>query len=92
MKITYILKDFTPAFYDGLLPSIVGFSTLSDSDKFKKLERMRGEQRVSCKVGNCDSFRDKVELNSTLKGPHSIQFKLEPRKGYKLATFEINPA
>lgn len=92
MKITYILKDFTQAFYDGLPPSIVGFNTLSNSDKFRKLEAMRGERRVTCKVGNCDSFRDKVELNQTLKGPHSIQFKLEPRKGYKLATFEISPA
>jgi hypothetical protein len=92
MKITYILKDFTPAFYEGFPPSIVGFNTLSDSDKFKQLERMRRERRVTGKVGNADSFRDKVELNLALKGPHSIQFKLEPRRGYKLATFEINPA
>jgi hypothetical protein len=46
------------------------------------------------KVGNSDAFRDKVELNHILnsKKPEEINltYKLEPRRGYKLATFEIN--
>lgn len=49
---------------------------------------------ISTKCGN-NSFSDRVDLNRILKsdrmfkGECQINFKLEKRKGYKLATFEI---
>ena len=89
MKVTVILKDFTEQFYAGTeCGSIVGFLNISDADKFEKLRKMAGEQRVTMKIGT-GQFRDAVELNSMRRGPIDITFKLEPRRGYKLATFEI---
>ena len=36
-----------------------------------------------------DAAIDAVDFNSMLKRPHTFTAKLEPRKGYKLATFEV---
>ena len=91
MKITFILKDLTDAFYEGFGESIVGLLNMADPDKFAKLNKMAHEKRVKMKIGN-DSFRDKVELTQMLRSPCAYSFKLEPRKGYRLATFEIVPA
>ena len=89
MKITVILKDFTEQFYTGTEGgSIVGLLNISDADKFEKLCKMAGEQRVTMKIGT-GQFREAVELNVMRRGPIDITFKLELRKGYKLATFEI---
>jgi len=88
MKTTFILKDFSDVFYDGS-ESIVGLLTIPDDEKFKRLTKMANEKRISMKIGN-ESFRDKVELNQILREPDCrYTFKLEPRRGYKLATFEI---
>ena len=88
MRITFILKDLTDAFYEGVGESIVGLLNMADADKFAKLNKMAQDKRVKMKIGN-DSFRDKVELNQMLRNSCTYVFKLEPRKGYKLATFEI---
>ena len=45
-------------------------------------------KRATMKIG-MGQFRDAVELNAMRRLPCSISFKLEPRKGYKLATFEF---
>jgi hypothetical protein len=87
MKVTVILKDFTEAFYDGF-GDIVGLLQMSDSDKFAKLNKMAHEKRVKMRIGN-GQFREAVELNQIMRAPKSIEFKIEPRKGYKLATFDI---
>jgi hypothetical protein len=49
---------------------------------------MAAEKRITMKIGS-GQFRDAVELNSMLRNPCRFEFKLEPRRGYKLITFEI---
>jgi hypothetical protein len=87
MKTTFILKDFSDVFYDGS-ESIVGLLTMPDNEKFKRLTKMANEKRITMKIGD-GSFRDRVELNQITRTPCRYTFKLEPRRGYKLATFEI---
>ena len=91
MKVTFILKDFTDAFFNGTdSGSIVGLLNETDADKFQRLTRMANEKRITRKIG-AGQFRDNVELNQIVHKPSvSFAFKLEPRKGYKLATFDIN--
>jgi hypothetical protein len=102
MKVTFILKDLTDTFFVGNANSvpvtsvmyIVGLNTLTDYYKFYHLKgkAARKELKITMKVGHSDSFRDKVDLNHILhKKPEDIKikYKLEPRRGYKLATFEI---
>jgi hypothetical protein len=43
---------------------------------------------VSTKVGS-GMFRDKVELNQLRRKDFALSYKLEARKGYTLATFEV---
>jgi hypothetical protein len=88
MKVTVILKDFTEAFYQGHGESIVGLLNMDDAAKFETCRRLAGEKRATIKIGT-GQFRDAVELNAMRRLPCSISFKLEPRKGYKLATFEF---
>ena len=89
MKVTVILKDFSEQFYNGFSDSIPAFLTLPDAEKFEKCRIMAAEKRVTMKIES-GKFSDAVELNSLRKLNHSINFKIEPRKGYKLATFEFN--
>ena len=91
MKVTFILKNLTDAFYDGNGDSIVGLNTLTDAEKFQKLSRLsKGDLRhcVSMKIGS-GQFRDAVDLNMLLREPVTYSYRLEPRKGYRLATFEV---
>jgi hypothetical protein len=89
MKVTVILKDFTEQFYNGFGESIPGLLNMANPEKFEKLRLMSAEKRVTMRIGN-GSFRDQVDLNSIRKSQHpQYSFKIEPRKGYKLATFEI---
>jgi hypothetical protein len=88
MKVTVILKDFTEEFFTGFGESIVGLNNISDSEKFLKLKNLAAEKRVSMKIGS-GQFRDAVDFNSMLRLPCSFEFTIEPRKGYKLATFNI---
>lgn len=43
---------------------------------------------VKIKHGPSDAFRDRVDWNTILKSAKPIMMKTEPRKGYKLVTFE----
>jgi len=86
MKTTFILKDLTPQFYEGFGESIVGLLNMTDADKFTYLNKSRINLKITMKIGS-GQFRDTVELNQLLRQPHAVQFKLESRKGYKLATF-----
>lgn len=91
MKVTFILRNLSDVFFNGNGGSIVGLLSLSDADKFGKLLKCsHGDMRdcVSMKIGN-DSFRDRVDLNIMLRSPCTYTFKIEPRRGYRLATFEI---
>lgn len=92
LKVAYILKNLTDCFYNGNGDSIEGLLNLNDRAKFDKLNKCAfGDLRdnVKQKIGS-GQFRDKVELNQMLRVvDQKIQFKLEDRKGYKLATFLI---
>ena len=87
IKVTVIIKDVTDAFFVGMGESIVGLLNMTDADKFTNLNKQL--ERFPMKIGS-GSFRDRVELNSMIKRPHTITFKLEPRRGYKLATFTFS--
>lgn len=89
IKVTVIIRDVTDAFFEGVGDSIIGLLNMTDADKFSYLNKRSG--RFPMKIGN-GSFRDKVDLNSMIKGPHTITFNLEPRRGYKLATFTFSKA
>jgi hypothetical protein len=86
MKVTYTLKDLTEFWYAKI-------KEMSTQELFTYLAKQAngGDLRhlIKQKVGN-GSFRDKVELNQLVRAGHEMSFKLEPRKGYKLATFEVS--
>jgi hypothetical protein len=91
MKVTAILKDFSEKFYIGAGESIPAFMDMDNRTKWEEIKRMGHEKRVSIKIGS-GQFRDTVELNQILRQPVNIDFKIEPRRGYKLATFNIEKA
>ena len=94
MKITAtaILRNLSQAFWEGNGDSIPAFKSQPPADKWVRLNKLRVDldKCVSIRIGHCDSFRDKVDLNSILKGPHSVECTVEPRRGYKLATFTFS--
>ena len=90
MKVTVILKDFTEQFYTGTdSGSIVGLLNMDDAAKFESCRLLAAEKRATMKIGT-GQFRDAVELHAMRRDPCAISFKLEPRRGYKLATFEFS--
>ena len=91
MKITAIIKDFSDDFYNGSGNSIPAFLGMDNRAKWEKIERLGYQKLVSVKIGS-GQFRDRVELHQILRQPVIIDFKLEPRRGYNLATFEIKGA
>lgn len=94
MQVTFILRNLSDSFYSGLGESIVGLDNMDNQSKFNTLARdAKGDLKhcVSMKIGT-GQFRDRVELNQLLRGPVSIDYKIEPRRGYMLATFTISKA
>ena len=88
MKVTFIIKNMSEAFYNGNGESITGLLKMTDADKFTYLNKSRHDHGFTMKIGT-GQFRDQVELNQLLRTNPPVAFKLEPRRGYKLATFEI---
>lgn len=88
MKVTAILKNLTDAFYRGNGGSIKGLLNMSDSEKFDHLTKHCRDLQVKIKIG-AGTIQDAVELNNMLRSNHSISFRIDSRKGYKLATFDI---
>lgn len=86
MQVTFIIRNLTDAAFAEL-------AALSDDARFDKLHKWAfGDLRhcVSVKFGASDAFRDRVDFNTRRKsGAPFTSFKLEPRRGYKLATFTI---
>lgn len=84
MQVTFILKNITESAHADLV-------AMSDADRFAKLSKWAfGDLKhcVSQKIGS-GQFRDRVELNQIMRSPAFVSYKLEPRKGYRLATFDI---
>jgi len=90
MRVTFILKHLTEAFFAGHGESIRGLDNMPDREKFDYLAKYskNGTGSVSMKIGS-GQFRDAVDLNALLRKPVTVAYKLEPRKGYRLATFEL---
>ncbi len=90
MKVTAIIKNANDAFFEGFGESIIGLNNMSDKEKFDYLLNtgVSNPSMVTTKVGG-GMFRDKVELNQLRRKDFSLTYKLENRKGYKLATFEV---
>lgn len=94
MKVTFIIKNMTEAFYFGNGKSIQGLLNQNDEGKLQQLLReAKGDLKhnITMKIGR-GSFGEQVDLNRILRGQHTSAFKLEPRRGYKLATFEVAAA
>jgi len=89
MKVTFILKDKSDIFYNGGgYFCEVGLLQMEPLAQWERLQKQAHDGLATLKIGT-GQFRDKVELNQILRSGKSPTFKLEPRKGYKLATFDF---
>ena len=90
MKVTAIIKNTNSYFFEGFGDSIKGLNNMNDIEKFNYLmaKGVTNPETVTTKVGN-NSFSDKITLNKIRQQTFSVSYKLENRKGYKLATFEV---
>jgi hypothetical protein len=83
MKITATLHDFSDGFYAEL-------ASMAPREIYDYLRKLKNDSYcVKIKIGN-GQFRDAVELNSMMRDPCTYTYKLEPRRGYKLVTFEVS--
>lgn len=89
MKVTFVLKDLSDAFYQGHGSEIPGLLNMVDMEKFEYLNKHRHDLGIAMKIGS-GQFRDQVELNRLLRTNPPVAFSLEPRRGYRLATFEFS--
>lgn len=92
MKATAIIRDLSDQFWNGFGDSIPSFLAQSPRDKLKTIEKLCADmpRNFSLKIGN-GSFRDKVEWNQLMRGNlDAMTATIEPRRGYKLITFELN--
>jgi len=92
MKATAILRNFSDTFWNGAehFP-IPGFLTQSPKEQWARVQDLRRDGLATLKI-ETGQFRDQVELNQILRGEHTIACTVEPRRGYKLATFTIERA
>lgn len=84
MIVTFIIKNLTDSAHNDL-------AAMTDAERYAKLTKWAfGDLKhcVSQKIGS-GQFRDRVELNQIMRAPRFAAYKLEPRKGYKLATFDV---
>ena len=90
MKVTAIIKNVNSYFFEGFGDSIQGLNNMNDIEKLNYLmnKGISNPETVTTKVGN-GSFSDRVALNKLRQQTFSVSYKLENRKGYKLATFEV---
>jgi hypothetical protein len=65
-----------------------GIDTMTDAEKFEHLRTKAGDLGISMKVGG-GQFRDRVELNALLRDPHTVAYRLLPRRGYRIAEFVV---
>ena len=97
MNATVTIKDLSDQFWNGFGELIPAFLSQSPIDQFQRLEKLSHEmpKNVSLKIGN-GAFRDRMEwVREIASNPQNLTSKVEPRRGYKLVTFELdgkNPA
>lgn len=87
MQTTFIIKNLTPETID----SIMAMQPFEAHNQLFKWAFGDLKHCVSQKCGS-GAFRDRAEWNGIIRdaksGAKSLKFKIEPRKGYKLITFE----
>lgn len=88
MKVTAILRNLSPAFWEGSEYLGPGFLTQGPDDQWAQVQRLRADGMASIKIAT-GQLRDQVELNQILRAPHTKACTIEPRRGYKLVTFTI---
>jgi hypothetical protein len=84
MRVTVIIKNVTEAFFEGIPGSAKGLNHMSDAEKFAHLSKNARDFGMTMKIGTAQ-FRDAVDLNALLRGPHTINYALLPRRGYRIA-------
>jgi hypothetical protein len=92
MKVTFILKDFDDSFFEGC--PILKMKGLLNMNAFEALEYLEGLSYsnifVKMKIGVNNTFGERLDFNNIRKIGHpECRFNLSPRRGYKLATFEV---
>ena len=86
MNVTFIIRNLT----ETTLQELQGMESRAAFDRLNKWALGDLQHCVSVKFGPSNAFRDRVEANYLLKAGCSMAFKIEPRKGYKLATFTLS--
>lgn len=81
-----IIKNMSDEFYAGFGASIKGINNMTPAEVYETLKELARIIPKSISFKD-EQFNRMVELNSLRKGPHSVELKIEPRRGYKLATF-----
>ena len=92
MKATVTIKDLSDQFWNGFGELVPAFLSQSPIDQFQRLEKMSHEmpKNVSLKIGN-GAFRDRMDWSREIaSSPQNLTSKVEPRRGYKLVTFELD--
>jgi hypothetical protein len=86
MNVTAIIKDVSDQFFTGV-GDFCGFDNMTDKEKLKFV--MNNDiTSITAKVGS-GQFRDRVELNQIMRKDFKVNYSLSPRRGYKLATFNV---
>jgi len=84
MRVTLIIKNVSEAFFEGIPGSTKGLNNMRDAEKFAYLSKNARDFGMTMKIGS-GQFRDAVDLNALLRGPHAITYALLPRRGYQIA-------
>lgn len=86
MKVTFILRNLTDSALENL-------AAMTDYERFQRLIKWAyGDLKhcVSVRFGTSNSFGERVRVNTAIKDGQVFKaYRLDPRRGYKLATFEI---
>jgi len=92
MKVTAILRNLSDVFWHGAghFPT-PGFLTQEPKAQWARVQTLCRDGLATLKI-ETGQLRDQVELNQILRGAHTIACRIEPRRGYKLATFTIEKA
>lgn len=88
MQTTFILKNIV----DEMVTQVAALPSIEAHNKLEKWAFGDLKHCVSQKCGS-GHFRDRVEWNGIMRdvksGTKTLRHKVEPRKGYKLVTFDL---
>lgn len=84
MRVTFIIQNLTAE-------TIAAIEAMRPEDAFNKLAKWASGDLRHCvkRKDGSGQFRDRVAVNQIMRAPKFVVFKIEARRGYKLATFEI---